>query len=263
MRRSPKVQGSKPQSVIEKEVAQQITDAGVGAYYHGWDTICNLCTGDVSNILELLNRMFEECAVKKNTMKIVPADHQDSVIEGYARQYIAKIKGIPGYGERLFLIVDAFGHMARRLLEEYPAVMHGEGREEPYRLLRIELDEAYREVVDSAYGSVANGDASELWKLLQRYCIFIDADEGRSRRNTLSSRVLLRRIFCPAFRIGLVNSECFTLSQQEWQAFAADPAGRAEHYVRTNIEKAQRRRGSELSDNQKKFEFSEEREERQ
>jgi len=83
----------------------------------------------------------------------------------------------------------------------------------------------------------------ELWTLLQRYCIFIDADESRSRRNTLSSRVILRRIFCPAFRIALVNSECWTLSRQRWEAFCDDPSGRADQYARTNIEAALRKRG--------------------
>src|SRR5690606_20092137 len=114
---------------------------------------------------------------------------------------------------------------ARRLLEEYPLVSHGDGREEPYRLLRIELDEAFSGDVESAHENNAVDDALDLWKLIQRHCIFIDADEGRSRRHTLSSRVVLRRIFCPAFRIGLVNSESYTVSRQEWKAFCADPAG--------------------------------------
>jgi hypothetical protein len=115
--------------------------------------------------------------------------------------------------------------------------------------LRIELDEAFRSSVDAIESADAGapeggpGQALELWKLLQRYCIFIDADESRSRRNTLSSRVILRRIFCPVFRMGLVNSECWTLSNQQWEAFCDDPSGRADQYVRTNVEAALHRRG--------------------
>lgn len=240
----------KPPDLIEKEVDRDIDATGGAANYHGWDTICDLCTGDVSNILELLNRMFEQCAVKRGTVTTVAPDSQNSVIEAYARQYINKIKGIPGFGERMFSIVDAFGSMARRLLEDYPPVKHGEGRTEPYRLLRIELDEAFRATPDVVGGDNDAGTAIEIWKLLQRYCIFIDADESRSRRNTLSSRVILRRIFCPAFRIGLVNSECWTLSQQQWEAFSSDPSGRAEQYAKANIERALKRRGENATEKQ-------------
>ncbi len=252
----------KPALIVEKEVDRNIEERGVAAYYHGWDTICELCTGDVSNILELLNRMYDDCAVKRDTNQLIPPDHQDAVVEGYARQYISKIKGIPGYGERMFSIVNAFGSMSRKLLEEYPWVPHGEAREEPYQLLRIEVDEAFRNSLegrgpDDVHNVPANANAFELWKLLQRYCIFIDAEESRSRRNTLSSRVILRRIFCPAFRIGLVNSECWTLSSQQWEAFCSSPSERADHYARANIDAALRRRGdtSGAGDAQRMFHF--------
>lgn len=250
-----------PPTVRAREVDRDLAASGASAHYHGWDTICNLCTGDVSNILELLNRMFEQCAVKKNTTRIIAPEYQNDVIEGYSRQYISKIKGIPGFGEQMFSIVDAFGNMARRLLEDYPLVRHGEGRQEPYRLLRIELDEAFRDSPDTPATDSDNLDAIEIWKLLQRHCIFIDADESRSRRNTLSSRVLLRRIFCPAFRIGVVNSECWTLSQQQWSAFTSDPTGRAEAYARSNIEKARRRRGDEATTNRGRSLFPDEEDE--
>ena len=70
-----------------------------------------------------------------------------------------------------------------------------------------------------------------LWRLLQRYSIFIDCEESRSRRNTLASKVILRRIFCPAFRIALVNSESYTITREHWQAFCNDPQGTADRYV--------------------------------
>jgi hypothetical protein len=241
--------GQKPALLVDKEVDRQVREEGVVAHYHGWDTICELCTGDVSNILELLNRMYDQCGVKRDSVSLIQPDHQDAVIEDYARQYIGKIKGIPRYGERMFSIVNAFGTMARQLLDDYPWVPHGDGREEPYQVLRIELDEAFRgsvEEIDRFNAGTPDGytgQALELWKLLQRYCIFIDAEKSRSRRNTLSSRVILRRIFCPAFRIGLVNSECWTLSRQQWEAFCDDPSSRADQYVRTSVEAALRRRG--------------------
>jgi hypothetical protein len=212
-----------PSELVEREVQREIDSADVAANYHGWDTICELCTGDVSNILELLNRMYDDCGVKADSTTLLTPQQQNSVIEGYSRQYIAKIKGIPKYGERLFTIVDAFGNMAKRLLEDHPGIQRTPQRKDPYQLIRIELDEAGN--------SNPNEEADEIWRLLQRYCIFVDAEESRSRRNTLSSRVILRRIFCPAFRIGLANSESWTISRDQWKAFCNGPQERAERFV--------------------------------
>lgn len=85
---------------------------------------------------------------------------------------------------------------------------------------------------------------ARLWMLLQRHSIFIDADEGRSRRNTLSSKVVLRRIFAPAFKTTLVNSESYTLDKDQWSEFCSDPKGTAGRYARDSIARAGRRKQS-------------------
>lgn len=85
----------------------------------------------------------------------------------------------------------------------------------------------------------------KLWILLQRYCIFIDAEASRSRRNTLARKVILRRIFCPAFSISMVNSECYTLSESSWAAFCTDPNGTTEKYVRDAVADAQEKKNKQ------------------
>ena len=219
-------------------------------YYHGWDTICNLCTGDVSNVLELLNRMYEECNITKSQIARIAPRSQDVVIQGYSLQYINKVKGIPHFGEKLFQIVDAFGNMCSQLLCDYPLVSHGD-RLEPYQLLRIELDESFvrtsNDILNVFKFEISPDQAIDesvaIMILLQRYCIFIDAEESRSRRNTLANKVILRRIFCPAFRTGLVNSESFTLDKINWQHLCADPKGYCDKYVNKVVQKALRNRG--------------------
>jgi hypothetical protein len=232
--------GGAPIAIIEKEVNEEVESEGSATYYHGWDTICELCTGDVSNILELLNRMFEECNVKANSKSAIIPQHQNAVIETYSRQFIAKIKGIPAYGEQLFEVVNAFGNMAKRLLEDHPWLDRGPNRRDPYQLLRIELDESGSEGSES--------EPMQVWRMLQRYCLFVDADGGRSRRNTLSGRVVLRRILCPAFRIGLTSSESWTVSPQQWTAFCDNPTRFAETQVRRTLEKK-----TVISDEQRLF----------
>jgi len=241
-----------PDKLAEQNIEAKLAKEGKVVYYHGWDTICDLCTGDVSNVLEVLNRMYEECSVTKSRVNCIEARAQDAVIQGYSLQYISKIKGIPHYGEKLFQIVDAFGNMCARLLREYPLVTHGD-RLEPYQLIRIELDEGFvrssNDILNVFKFDVSSekgiDDNVAIMILLQRYCIFIDAEESRSRRNTLANKVILRRIFCPAFRAGLVNSESFTLDKRKWQSLCSDPKGYCDRYVDNLVREAKRRRGED------------------
>lgn len=245
--------GTLPDEILEEEVEMEISHSGLKTYYHGWDTICELCTGDVSNILELLHRIYEQCDVKKDQINTISSKNQDAVIQSYSNQYLAKIKGIPKYGEDLFNIVNAFGTMSARLLAEYPYMERGEDRNDPYQLIRIEMDEAYTDTaqdllkIDAFSESEIKGreKSALLWMLLQRYCIFIDAQESRSRRNTLASKVIMRRIFSPTFKTTLVNSESYTIGREKWNLFCADPQRTANRYVGDVVEAAKRKRGLE------------------
>ena len=213
---------------IEREL-EQIPERGK-CYYHGWETICQLCTGDISNILEILSRMYEQCNVTKTQKECISPRMQNSVIEMYSQQHIEKIKTVPQYGEALFAIVNAFGSMSGRLLREHEWINRGGNRRDPYQLIRIEMDEG-KDIDLGLYGASEAELHIKLWILLQRYSIFIDAEKSRSRRNTLASKVILRRIFCPAFRIALTNSESYTINKNAWATFCADPQGTANRYV--------------------------------
>lgn len=242
-----------PEELVNAEIEATLAQEGSMVYYHGWDTICNLCTGDVSNILELLDRMYSQCQVNCTKATRIPAAQQDSVIQSYSRQYIGKIKGIPKYGEKLFQIVEAFGTMIARLLREYPWLSRGVDRKDPFRMIRIELDEGFvaesQSLVDTDLSVVASSpltpsqEASVLWMLLQRHSLFIDAEKTRSRRNTLASKAILRRVFCPAFRAPLVSSESFTVDKALWQRFCFEPSNFARRYVRDRIDEAKAKAG--------------------
>lgn len=242
-----------PEQLATEDAEAALKQEGKKTYYHGWDTICDLCTGDVSNILELLHRIYEECGIRPDSTAQIEDRRQNAVIEAYSQQYISKIKGIPKYGEKLFKLVNAFGNMSASFLREYPWINRGPNRLDPYQVIRIEMDEAYTDFAQglleidhlSNRAIMKYNESTILWMLLQRYCIFIDAHERRSRRNTLASKVILRRIFCPAFRISLTNSECYTIRQQVWQAFCTDPEGTTKRYVNNAIEEAKIKRGDE------------------
>lgn len=142
------------------------------------------------------------------------------------------------------------------MLREYPLVPHGD-RLEPYQLIRIELDEGFvrdsNALLRNASVPVATTESQidkgvAIMELLQRYCIFIDAQESRSRRNTLANKMILRRIFCPAFRTGLVNSESFTLDKLKWKSFCSNPKDYCDRYVKQVVAEAKRKRGGHTED---------------
>lgn len=124
-------------ALLEGAVERVLESQSKNAYYHGRDTICDLCTGDVGNILELLSRLYSECGVTKRTMAQIAPVRQSAIIQAYSLQYIAKIKGIPLYGDKLFELVDAFGTMSAMLLKEHPWQERPPERRDPYQLLRI------------------------------------------------------------------------------------------------------------------------------
>jgi len=223
---------STPAALLEHDIERELEETVKGGkcYYHGWETICQLCTGDISNILEILSRMYEQCDVKKLQKERIAPRKQDDVIQTYSRQHIEKIKTVPQYGGTLFEIVNAFGSMSRTLLQEHEWINRGQNRRDPYQLIRIEMDEG-RDIDPGLYEGSEAELHIKLWLLLQRRSIFIDAEKSRSRRNTLASKVILRRIFCPSFRIALTNSESYTINKHDWATFCADPLGTAKRYV--------------------------------
>jgi serine/threonine protein kinase len=233
------------------EVEKATREQGHKTHYHGWDTICELCSGDISNILEVLRRIFEKAGITPNSsIRTVEPSKQHAVIHSYSQSHLAKIKAIPGIGDDLFSMVEAFGSMAGQLLREYPMMNVDQNRKEPYRVLRIELDEASVRGAQEKLEREAIGRPDSLersmtiWRALQRYCIFIDGSQSRSRRNTLSDKVLLRRIFCPAFNLALSHRESLTLSKAQWDNFCADPKGFAQRHVREVIDSAEKKRAS-------------------
>lgn len=241
-----KIKGDTP-SLRDSELDEKIHSDKKKAYYHGWDTICDLCTGDIGNILELLNRMYRTNKIEINHTKIIPPHKQDQSIQLYSRQLISKIKGIPQYGEKLFELVNSFGSYSAEILKEHPWVDRGE-RKDPKQTIRIELDEGYirkNDTISFFYSEQVTKADSELdeptilWMLLQRYSIFIDAEESRSRRNTLASKVILRRIFCPAFGISLTNSESLTIDGPNWRAFCKDPQGQGKILAKRKIKESE------------------------
>lgn len=198
-------------------------------YYHGFECVVNLCSGDISTMLGLCRAIFAEAErrgldVQKDAP--LPAIAQDKAIREYSRSFLSKVRDIPIYGERLYRIVTAFGTISQKKLYTLKGVSKGKKpdgtlRVEPYQLLRIEVTEDAR----------LDPECEVLFRALQKWDVFIDADVGRSRRLTLSRKVLLRKILCPAFKTTLTNSECMLLDGEKLKFLFFKPHEFTNYYL--------------------------------
>jgi len=198
-------------------------------YYHGFDCVVNLCSGDVSTMLGLCREIF--AGARRQNVDLEGPDPiaptiQHTAITTFSRRFLRQILDIPVHGRQLFQIVNAFGTISQQLLYHHPGVAKGEGRPlDPYELLRIEVDERFP----------LKDETERTFRCLQKWDIFIDAAAGRSRRMTLSRKVVLRKIFCPAFKTTLSSSESMTLSAEELKWFLTEPEYFKKRYLERRL----------------------------
>jgi len=186
--------------------------------YHGLNTIADLCSGDISNLLEIYRRIFEYGKVKSNTTDCVDAHIQHKAIQAVSRDLLELIKNYVPLGPEMHKIVYWFGTLSRRILRE--------GREQkkgneyiPSQTTRIEVDQPIGHSSDELAPP-----QQELIDELVRRTIFIEMEPGRSRHKfTPSLRWQLRRIYCPAFGTSIYKNTAVKWSPDEFKHFLLDP----------------------------------------
>jgi hypothetical protein len=181
--------------------------------YHGLETLAELCTGDVSVLLELYRRIFVRAKIDKNTTDLVPAHIQHSAVESVARELVDVLRAYHPKGREMYAIVHAFGLLSRRILREGYEEKHGKGFR-PCETTRIEVDQR-----PEMPGEELNPDQQDLMRQLLRRAVFIELEMGRSRHGfTPSVRWQLRRAYCPAFGTtpNKTTAVKWTASQFKW-----------------------------------------------
>ena len=84
--------------------------------YHGLETIAEICSGDVSALLEIYRRIFRDGKVSISTKTKVPEHIQHRGIESTSRIFFELIKSFQPFGEEMYKIVLHFGTLARKIL---------------------------------------------------------------------------------------------------------------------------------------------------
>jgi len=173
--------------------------------YHGLETIAEICSGDVSALLDIYYNIFKVGNVDKDTKEVVPKHTQHSAIMGVSRKFLELIKTYHPFGKRMHDIVLNFGTLSRKILCEVDEMQ--------YKLkngtTKLVLNETTRIEVDWIPGKDEewNEEQEKLMKELIRRSIFIEMEPSRGRLSLGPTlRWQLRRIYCPAFKTGLKKS---------------------------------------------------------
>jgi hypothetical protein len=186
--------------------------------YYGIETIADICSGDMSLLLEIYRRIFERGKVNNQTKNMVRPNVQHAAIEGVSRELLNLIKNYVPCGGEMFNLVVAFGTLSRRILRE--GCLQGKGKEMiPCETSRIEVDQPPGQLEEEL-----NETQLELMDELIRRSIFIEMELGRSRHKfTPTIRWQLRRVYCPAFGTSLAKNTAVKWNMSEFKYFLTNP----------------------------------------
>jgi serine/threonine protein kinase len=193
-------------------------------HYHGLETIAEICSGDVSALLEVYRRIFLEGTVSKVSKTVVEKHRQHKAIVSVSRSFFELIKTYHPFGEKMSEIVTQFGTLCRKILYEGKEMEYtmsdGTIKSTPRQVIRIEVDQIPGKDEDW------NEDQQIIMKELVRRSIFIEMEPGRGR-HTLGPtwRWQLRRIYCPAFGAGLKKNKACVWNTSELKQFIENPKG--------------------------------------
>jgi len=207
-------------------------------YYHGIDCLMDLCTGDYSEMIRLVGKIFAEANVSVGSpVQHIPPAMQSRVIERVSREYLGRIRHIRPDGEKLYNIVNSFGQLSKTHLYRHPLVGQGtdsagKPRKDPYDLLDVYIDNFKR----------ATKSAQLVWERLQKASVFIDIGITTSLRNVIADRATLRRLYCPAFKTALTSSEHLNLKKDQFEYYMDKPEEFCKFYCEHNIDSARQQK---------------------
>lgn len=198
-------------------LAQQIAK-GKHVYYHGVDTLIDLCSGDIANILQLLRDMFAgvkggiEAFSRPNDVAI-PIDRriQDRAIREFGNNFLNKVESLP-QGRHLRNIVEAFGEVANWYLCNRTS-KNLKGRPQ-WQAFRIEIREKLE--LDKA-------EIRTYYDDLIRYGVFIRDVRGKSQRGAVVDRLYLRRVLIPTFLLTFNQRDNIGLEPEDFKMLLERP----------------------------------------
>ncbi|HLP62802.1 MAG TPA: hypothetical protein VK186_28445, partial [Candidatus Deferrimicrobium sp.] len=181
----------------------------------GKQVLCELCSGDIFYIIELVGKMVAKAGGTDGIRNIdstprVDKESQKKSVKKEAGSFLDNLRRIKG-GEELVQVVTAFGKVAHSYLKYRDS--KNEDNSPPHQASRIEPLEALS----------LSSDAQEIYNELLRYSLFIEDPRGKSRRGKVVPRLYLRRSLLPHFNLTFSTRDSLQLRPKEIEMLFLKP----------------------------------------
>ncbi|WP_226006069.1 protein kinase [Natrinema salinisoli] len=234
--------GERPYDSYNDLARQLRSDSDVD--YAGFETLRDMFSGDISEMLRLVRGMFNEVGQNKNweegSVEVpIPPQKQDEVIKRYGGSFLNKIESIPESGERLREVAEAFGQHANQLLMEKTS--KNETGNPPLQAFRIEIRDSFSFDSDEHVNEVLrvlrrntsrrpekqdiSEEAESIYNDLLQYGIFLLDTRGKSIRGGAVPRLYLRRLLLPKFNLTPSQRDNVSLEPAEFMYLLSNPEG--------------------------------------
>jgi energy-coupling factor transporter ATP-binding protein EcfA2 len=219
-----KILGNSPYS-SSNELARAIKK-GEHVQYAGWDTVVELCSGDIANILRLTRDMFTQSEGQRCD---IPKEVQNKVIRETGNDFLNKIESIQDTGRQLRKIVQAFGEVANYYLKTRTS--KNVNQEPQKQASRIEVRETIYFEGDEKQGKLReiSTNAKKNYEDLIKYGVFIQDVRGKSIRGAVVPRLYLRRLLIPTFVLTPSKRDSISLEAYEFILLLSNPEEFVKH----------------------------------
>lgn len=164
---------------------REATLQGGSFYYHGIDTIADICSGDLAMALDLIKQIYMQVKHQSPLPSPVSSKLQHEVIHAYADREHMYLRYFANYGKEISTIIDALCWLAHESAIKADSVK--EGKKEP--MVKTHLD-----IATSAVQRLPE-DLRLVLQEMQKKGVLFSLDTSRSRiANKGTERFQVRRI---------------------------------------------------------------------
>lgn len=229
--------------------AEMIRENDRQTLYYGFEDFCAIWSSDIRELIQIFAEMISkqgEASIEEKRQKdfsnscqpIIDSRVQDQVLREAGGRFIdllsvaanpsrrKECKNRKTYGEHLFDIAMAVQEMAYFDLQNKNS--KNQDRNPPKQARKIELTSANGELSD---------EARDYYRGLIRYGVFVQDHRAKSVRGTVATRLYIRSVLIPYYRITFSKRDCITLDWNEFEKLLLTPNEFKIEYKKKNRQK--------------------------
>ncbi len=173
--------------------------------FYGLKLLCQLCSGDVSDIIEMLHTITK--GRWNATPSKIPIKEQDEIVKLFSRRQLANLRGTAEYGHKLYEFAEGLG----KLIKEYLIKSKDKGTAD--ERLRIEIEGT----------GLLSPQAQLMQNELLRHSVLIPGGAGKSRKGLPTKKLYFRRLYAPCFPFSPTRSGSIPLTVEDYEEWLLDP----------------------------------------